>query len=85
MSTPQKQVPQNLQDVLDKLPVAVGKVSAFVADLKSQVKTGMTPAEVDSVTAGLTSVVDNLNAISANPAQPPPPLPAQAALGGKKP
>jgi hypothetical protein len=71
-------VPQDLQDVLDKIDADTTAVAAVVMGLRDQISTGMTPADVEAVRGKLAEIASRLEATAADPNQPVPPGPPPA-------
>lgn len=70
---PMKAVSPELTAALEDLKLAAGEIATYVDALKTQVKTSMTPAEVDALKADLTTLAANLRDIQKDPVNPPDP------------
>lgn len=65
-------VPQSIEDACAQLDKATNDVAAEIADLTSQISTGMTQADVDSVVARLNAASTKLEGLAASPTNPVP-------------
>lgn len=65
-------VPQAVADVLAKIDTDTTALAAVVNDLRSQIKVGMSPADVASVQATLEGIATRLEATAADPENPVP-------------
>jgi len=68
-------ISKELQDAMAAIDTATNTVAARITDLSSQISTGMTQADVDTVVAQLNSEATKLNTIAADPNNPVPPTP----------
>lgn len=66
-------VPQSLTDALKAVDDDTNALASVVTDLRSKIKTSMSQAEVDAVTATLGDVATRLTGIAADPNAPVPP------------
>ncbi len=58
-------VPQELTDALAKIDADTNALAVIVTDLRSQITTGMTQADVDTVKAKLADIATKLEATAA--------------------
>ena len=71
-------VPQDLQDVLNKIDADTTAVANTVKALDALISTAMTQTDVDAVKATLSAVATRLEGIAADPNVPVPPGPPPA-------
>lgn len=78
-------VPTTVTEALDLLDKATNDVAAEISDLTSQISTGMTQADVDSVVTRLNAASEKLEGLASNPANPVPGTTGSTDGGGTPP
>jgi Asp-tRNA(Asn)/Glu-tRNA(Gln) amidotransferase C subunit len=65
-------IPQALIDAMNRLDTETNEISAKVAELRDQISTSMTPAEVESVQTQMSAIADRLDGLAKDPQNPVP-------------